>query len=83
VRNAAEGCRCSVETFDSWRKVVPEKSAMGDYGQVSAHSFSGSFSLRFFHSYVFSTTSPLRFPVRSGSLSTLDHLFSATYPVRF
>ena len=28
---------------------------------------SGSFSVRFFHSHAFSITSPLRFPVRSGS----------------
>jgi len=32
------------------------------------YGVSGSFPVRFFHRYVFSTTSPLRFPVRSGSL---------------
>jgi len=50
------------------------------YGQVR---FSGSFSVRFFHSYLFSTTSPLRVSVRSGSFLGPDPLLSITSPVRF
>jgi hypothetical protein len=37
----------------------------------------------FFHRDVFSTTSPLRVPVRSGSFFSSDSLFSMTSPVRF
>jgi hypothetical protein len=39
--------------------------------------------VRFFHSYVFSTTSPLRFSVRSGSFLNHFSLESAISPVRF
>jgi len=39
--------------------------------------------VRFFHSYVFSTTSPLRFPVRFRFVFDPDPLFSTTSPVRF
>jgi len=39
--------------------------------------------VRFFHGYVFSTTSLLRFPVRSGSFLGVDPVFSITSPVRF
>jgi hypothetical protein len=41
------------------------------------------FSVCFFHRNVFSTTSPLRFPVRSGSFLVADPLLSITSPVRF
>ncbi|HET9178367.1 MAG TPA: hypothetical protein VFQ24_08425 [Terriglobia bacterium] len=48
----------------------------------------GSFVFRFvpvcfFHSYLFSTTSPLRFPVCSGLFFVHFSLFSTTSPVRF
>ena len=43
----------------------------------------GPFSVRFLSCYVFSTTSPLRFPVRSGSFFVADPVFSVTSPVRF
>jgi hypothetical protein len=41
------------------------------------------FPLSFFHSYVFSTTSPLCFSVCSALFLVVDPLFSATYPVLF
>jgi hypothetical protein len=43
----------------------------------------GSFPVRFFHRYVFSTTSPLRFWVRFRFVFDADPLFSTTSPVRF
>ena len=45
--------------------------------------FSGSVRVRFFHRYVFSTTSRLRFWVRSGSFFGADPVFSITSRVRF
>ncbi|TAM84601.1 MAG: hypothetical protein EPN47_00345 [Acidobacteria bacterium] len=54
-----------------------------EFSDSFSHSFLASFPVRFFSPLMFSTTSPLRFSVRSGSFFRDDPLFSTTSPVRF